>query len=91
MSSIEITSVSSKGQIVIPNDIRKNLNIDGGSKLIVLQDGDNILLKPIAKPKKDEFAEIIKLGNKIRKELDLSGDDVVKAIKESRKARASRR
>ena len=87
MSVIEITSMSTKGQVVIPASMRKKLNIHGGSKLIVVQDGDNILLKPIEKPKDDEFDQIIQLADQIAKEIDLDEGDVMEAIKSSRNAR----
>ena len=45
MDSLEITSLSTKGQIVIPRSIRNQLNLDTGDKLIVVCDGTNILLK----------------------------------------------
>ena len=90
MSVIEITSMSTKGQVVIPASMRKKLKIHGGSKLIVVQDGDNILLKPIEKPKDDEFDKIIQLADQIRKEIDLNEGDVLEAIKSSRKSRANR-
>ena len=89
MSVVEITSMSTKGQVVIPASMRKKLNIHGGSKLIVVQEGDNILLKPIDKPKDDEFDQIIKLADQITSEIDLEEDDIVEAIKSSRTARAN--
>ncbi len=91
MSVIEITSMSTKGQVVIPASMRKNLHIQSGSKLIVVQDGDNILLKPITKPHDDEFKNIIKLAEQIRNELDLNESDISKAIKATRESRESRR
>ena len=90
MSVIEITSMSTKGQVVIPANMRKKLNIRGGSKLIVVQEGDNILLKPIERPRDDEFNKIIELADQLRKEIDLKEGDVLEAIKESRKSRARR-
>ena len=90
MSVIEITSMSTKGQVVIPASMRKKLKIHGGSKLIVVQDGDNILLKPISKPKDDEFDKIIQLADQIREEIDLKQGDIQEAIKASRKAHAGR-
>ena len=90
MSTIEITSMSTKGQIVIPASMRKQLNIGGGSKMIVLQDGNNILLKPIQKPKKDEFKSILHLADELRTEIDLTEGDIEEAIKATRKALANR-
>jgi antitoxin PrlF len=42
----DIIKVSSKGQIVIPREIRKKLGVKGGEKLLVLtRDGDILLRK----------------------------------------------
>ena len=46
----EVTSVSSKGQVVLPKAIRDEMDLDTGSKLVVFTDGKNILLKPISVP-----------------------------------------
>ena len=90
MSVVEITSMSTKGQVVIPAGMRRKLHIKGGSKLIVVQDGENILLKPILPPDMNEFNEIIKMGDQIREELDLKESDILDAIKSTRAARARR-
>ena len=47
MVEIEITRLSSKGQIVIPNSIRKGF-IEG-EKIILIRDGDRIILKKASK------------------------------------------
>ncbi|MCF7823512.1 MAG: AbrB/MazE/SpoVT family DNA-binding domain-containing protein [Candidatus Marinimicrobia bacterium] len=91
MSLIEITSMSTKGQVVIPASMRRKLHITGGAKLLVVQEGENILLKPIAQPETSEFNEIIKLADQIREEIDLTEDDIEKAIQSSRAAHESRR
>ncbi len=41
----DIIKVSSKGQIVIPQEVRKKLNVKGGEKLIVLTRNGDILLR----------------------------------------------
>lgn len=90
MSTVEITSMSTKGQVVIPASMRKKLNIHGGSKLVVVQDGESILMKPIVSPKREEFDRIMKLADEIMKDSDLTEEDVAEVIKESRTARANR-
>ena len=85
MSIFDVTSVSSKGQIVIPNKIREYMHLEPGTKLIVVQDGDNILLKPIKEPKIDKFTKIISIGEKIRRELNLKNSDIEEAIQKVRR------
>ncbi len=45
MVNIEITKMSSKGQIVIPQEMRKN--IKEGEKLLIIQNGDQLILKKV--------------------------------------------
>lgn len=42
---MEVITVSSKGQIVIPERVRKHLGIKTGSKLVLLEKEGNIVLK----------------------------------------------
>ncbi len=44
MNTLDVTTMSSKGQVVIPTDIRKELGLLTGVKLMVLTDGANLLL-----------------------------------------------
>jgi AbrB family looped-hinge helix DNA binding protein len=43
MMEIDITKMSSKGQVVIPREMRKD--IKEGDKLIVIQNGEQLILK----------------------------------------------
>jgi len=91
MSILNVTSVSTKGQVVIPNEIRENMHLEPGTKLIIIQDGDNILLKPIKIPKKKQFEKIIALGDKVREEIGLEEKDIEEAIKNVRKEKNAHR
>lgn len=44
-----LASFSSKGQIVVPQDIREEFGIKQGTKASVFARGDEIVIKPIAK------------------------------------------
>lgn len=43
MVNINITTISSKGQIVIPIDLRKGMN--AGDKMVIIRNGDQLILK----------------------------------------------
>ena len=43
MAQIDITKMSSKGQVVIPQELRKDFN--EGDKLVVIRNADQIILK----------------------------------------------
>jgi AbrB family looped-hinge helix DNA binding protein len=89
MSAVEITSLSSKGQVVIPNTIRNDLNVSVGDKFAVISDGRNILLKPIDRPQVAEFNTLINRSRKYARRIGLKKSDIVNAIKKVR--RESRR
>jgi len=84
-TAIEITSMSTKGQIVIPTAIRKSLNLGSGAKFMIVVEGDCILLKPIVRPAEDTFERIMALGDRVQRELGLKDSDVKSAIHATRK------
>ncbi len=83
----EVTSVSSKGQVVLPKNVRDALSLETGSKLIVLTDGDNILLKPIIAPDLDEFNNLMKKSQEWAKKVGMTENDIDEAISAVRKRR----
>jgi AbrB family looped-hinge helix DNA binding protein len=85
MENIQVTSLSSKGQVVIPNLIRKQLHLNDGSKFMIITDGNNILLKPIEIPKAQEFKNLIQRSKKLQSEFKLTKDDLNKVIKKARR------
>jgi len=54
---MEITKISSKGQIVIPQKIRNELNIEEGSILAIDKMKDMIIIKRIDKDLVNQFKE----------------------------------
>lgn len=84
MATIEITSLSSKGQVVIPGVLRKELNIKTGAKMMVFSDGKNILLKPVSIPKMDVFKKLIEESEKLKTKKSLKPNDLKKLIKQVR-------
>lgn len=43
---IELITISEKGQIVIPKKMRHDFRIKGGTKLLIKEEKDKIILKP---------------------------------------------
>lgn len=83
----EVTAVSSKGQIVLPKSIRDALALQSGTRLMVMSDGENILLKPIRKPDISEFREMMDQAAQWASDAGMTEDDISRAIREARKAR----
>jgi len=85
MSDIEIVTVSSKGQVSIPADIRRELDLGKGSKLLAVSKGDNILLKKIDADVIDQsFEEILKPMWENAEKEGLDEEDVEKLIYDHR-------
>ena len=61
---MKIASVTSKGQIVIPSKLRKELNIKKGTRLSVEIKGAEIIFKPVTEEYFRKMAGTLKRGRK---------------------------
>ena len=61
----EIVSVSSKGQIVLPSDMRSRMNITKGRKLVLVEREGVIIMKPLKKL--SELGGILKTSENTQK------------------------
>ena len=52
---IDVLTVSSKGQVVLPASMRKSLSIETGSRLAAYASDDFIMLKVLRMPTADDF------------------------------------
>ena len=81
----DIIKVSSKGQVVIPREVRKKLGVKGGEKLLVLTRNGDILLR------KTKEVSIEDIANKIEKataEESIDVDTIVaEAVEWARKSK----
>ncbi|MAG07996.1 AbrB family transcriptional regulator [Candidatus Woesearchaeota archaeon] len=67
MKKPEITSLSSRGQVVIPQEVRDSLNLREGEKFIVMGEGDVIILKKLEIPSFKGIDKIIKKTKELEK------------------------
>jgi AbrB family looped-hinge helix DNA binding protein len=84
MSIVSTTKMSSKGQIVIPEDVRNRLGLKTGSQFIVLGDRDVVILKSLTPPSMDEFNDLISMARKQAQDVNLKKSDITTAIKNAR-------
>jgi AbrB family looped-hinge helix DNA binding protein len=67
----QITTVSTKGQLVIPSEMRTSLGIGPGTRIAVTQDGSRIVLEPVSDKLVDETRGMLKgkaqLAEKLRR------------------------
>ena len=81
MSTVSTTKLSSKGQVVIPEDIRKKLNLKTSTQFLVVGDKDVVILKLISPPSLDEFDELISRARDTAKLSGMTRKDIENAIK----------
>jgi len=53
-----VTTISTKGQLVIPADIREGLDLKPGTRVAVIREGNRIILQPVNKQLVDELRGI---------------------------------
>lgn len=85
MEKMEITKMSSRGQVVIPLDIRERLNLYEGEKFVVVGENDTIVLKKLELPSFKGFDKLLKKTRNLVEKKGLKSSDVEKAILEVRR------
>ena len=84
MEQIEITSLSSRGQVVIPQGVRDKLNLHEGEKFVVIGEDDTIVLKKLEVPSFKGFENLLKRTREFAKEKGIKHEDVDSAVKRVR-------
>ncbi|MBI3050848.1 AbrB/MazE/SpoVT family DNA-binding domain-containing protein [Candidatus Woesearchaeota archaeon] len=70
--TVKTVKVSEKGQIAIPLDIREAMGLKKGDELVLIQQGDKVLMEKgatVSGMLRDEFTGMLKLSEKTAKEL----------------------
>ncbi len=62
-------SVTSKGQLVIPAQLRRRYNIRKGTRLVLEERGDEIVMRPLSPEYFNQFAGILKGKGSLTQEL----------------------
>lgn len=84
METLATTRMSSKGQVVIPEAIRKRLNLEEGAQFIVVGEADVVILKVVLPPDMGEFESLIRQARKQAKKAKLTPKDIDLAIAKAR-------
>ena len=82
---METATLTSRGQIVIPQSVREELHLHEGEKFIVIGKEDTIFLKKIEMPSAEEFEKLLKKTREFAKKKGLKPSDVEEAIKNVRR------
>jgi AbrB family looped-hinge helix DNA binding protein len=80
----QVTTMSEKGQVVIPQSIRNELKLKPKTKFLIFGRGDTVIMKKLELPDvKKEWDDIFKMMDK--KELKLSTEQIQKETAAVRK------
>lgn len=80
MADVATTKMSSKGQVVIPENIRKRLNLKAGTQFVVVGEKDVVILKNISPPSLDEFGALIAEARKKGRQAGIKKSDIDDAV-----------
>ncbi|MBQ5986921.1 MAG: AbrB/MazE/SpoVT family DNA-binding domain-containing protein [Clostridia bacterium] len=82
--AIDVLTVSSKGQVVLPASMRKSLSIEPGSHLAAYTSDDFIMLKVLHLPDEDDFKAKLDEAQAWAASVGYTEDDVEDVIRSVR-------
>lgn len=80
MNSLATTKMSSKGGIIIPEEIRRQLGLKSGSHFVVMGKKNLIILKTVKPLSEDKFDSLIADARKQAKNAGLKSADIKAAV-----------
>lgn len=87
MSSAATTTLSSKGQVVIPEEIRIQLGLEPGARFVVIADRDVVIFKLLEPPSLKDFSALVSRARKVAKQTGLTRAGIAKSVKRVRRSR----
>ena len=81
MDSLEVTRLSSKGQVVLPQAIRRRMHLSEGAKFVIFGSEDTIILKKLEVPSPQHVKQLLKASQAYAKEAGLTPSHVKSAIR----------
>lgn len=80
MKTLATTRMSSRGQVVIPEEIRTRLGLAAGTEFVVVADRDVVILKALAAPSMEEFDQLVLEARRHARAAGLKRGDVTRAV-----------
>jgi AbrB family looped-hinge helix DNA binding protein len=84
MQTVATTRMSSKGQVVIPEEVRKRMGLKEGAHFAVVGEGDVVILKTITPPSLKEFELLIRKARRQAKTAGMEPSDIKRIISKVR-------
>lgn len=90
MSEAATTTLSSKGQVVIPEEIRQRLGLKPGAQFVVLGDKDVVIFKVLQPPAKRDFTPLLQQARQAAKQSGMRRNNIARAVTKARRSRRLR-
>ena len=84
METIATARMSSKGQVVIPEDVRKRLRLEAGTRFVVLGENDVVILKTVRPPSMRDFNTLIAKARQQARAAGMRQLDIAEAVARAR-------
>ena len=78
------TKLSSRGQVVIPEEIRNRLGLEPGDQFVVVGEGNVVILKTVEPPNPKRLKALMDKVQAAAKAAGVTPEDVERAIREVR-------
>ena len=80
MQALATTRMSSRGQVVIPEDVRNRLNLEAGAQFVVVGEDDVVILKTIKRPSMKDFDDLVSEARRQARASGMKRSDVASAV-----------
>ena len=87
MTESATTTLSSKGQVVIPEEIRTRLGLKVGAQFVVVGDRDVVIFKVLEPPALRDFDTLVGRARRAARQAGLKQADLTRAVAKVRRAR----
>jgi len=84
MAKLATTKMSSKGQVVIPEEVRDRLGLKAGVQFVVIGERDVVILKTLSTPSRAEFDDLVNEARKQARKAGLKRSDIRKTTNKVR-------
>ncbi len=84
MVALSTTQLSSKGQVVIPEEIRERLGLKPGSRFVVVAERGVVIFKTIDAPDLTEFDALVAKARRQARKAGLRKADVTAAVRSAK-------
>jgi AbrB family looped-hinge helix DNA binding protein len=84
MSEVSTTKMTSKGQVVIPEEIREYMHLESGVKFIVMATSDSIIFKRVMPIPQKDVKQLLKASQAMAKKYKFKESDLQGVVSEVR-------